>query len=1140
MLRKQPNSILFNIKFVVVVMLTISFCLVFSRAHAQDTGDSYAALSKRAGELAKQGKNSEALPIAERALTAAESEFGLQHETVAKQLGQLGAIYRFLKRPEDVIRVMDRYYDIIEPLVIQKKHSPFDPFHDVALLILSQAHLSLGRGDLQARFIKRWIATSEKVLGYDHPYIPGLIAQLADVEEGLGHANDAARLKLRAADIAKAALQSSHSGFAPDHQPTGTPGAVSKGDLLQLLYTMAEGDDRRENASNAAQLLEFVVQFREKHYQEPKSTDAQLIMPLRELFRLGEVYEKLGKTDQARDAYRKAVERGEKLREENPDNKIVPLAIRQARFALKKLTRDLSQLIEPKGDELALADHYVMLALEFRDKEQYDKAEELLKRAIAIREKLLGPENPDLYLDLMRLAGIYRSMGRRDEARAQRDRADAIQQASERIARETDIGILLDRWEEHQNLRSKFGKHEWSMIQHAVEQTRDYGPSHPFTQLALRSVAQHFLTWKHWRNSVVVFNRIQAGVIETLQHQQADSDSYAGHGKGDITGFKFDAWGQHAFEKLIWASHELARENPGQVSELQKNTFISAQLAQNSPAARALAQMAARKAAGTGKLAELVRERQDKMAEWRKHDQIRNEWLGKNSKERNPAAEAENNAKLKEIEARMADIDRQLADDFTAYTAFANPAPLSVDEAQTVLGEDEALVLFLDTPKAEPMPEQTFIWVVTKTDMRWFRSGLGREALTREVNALRCGLDYTSWRQPGCKELTGQEYSEKSFGQRILPPFDTSRAHRLYRTLFGDAEELLKGKSHLILVPSGALTQLPPQVLVKEPPAAGNSAPIAWLIRDHSVSILPSVSSLKSLRQTDQPSIATKPLIGFGNPLLDGPDNETGRRAKEKALKKQTCQNALEQFAEFIGISRGVVVETQGLAKMDKLRKQAPLPDTADELCEVARQTGADLKEIRLGSRATERELKALSRSGDLAGYRVVHFATHGFLAGELHEEPGLILTPPAPPAEASDEDDGYLTASEIAGLKLDADWVILSACNTAGGQIQTNGTNAADGQPRNAEALTGLARAFIYAQARALLVSHWEVDNSAAVTLITAAMQKIARDEKISRAEALRQAMLDLIKHGGRDAHPAIWAPFVVVGEGGRQAPRN
>ena len=127
-----------------------------------------------------------------------------------------------------------------------------------------------------------------------------------------------------------------------------------------------------------------------------------------------------------------------------------------------------------------------------------------------------------------------------------------------------------------------------------------------------------------------------------------------------------------------------------------------------------------------------------------------------------------------------------------------------------------------------------------------------------------------------------------------------------------------------------------------------------------------------------------------------------------------------------------------------------------------------------------------------------------------------------SPPDTATEEDDGLLTASEVAGLKLDADWVILSACNTAAGGAT------------GAEALSGLARAFFYAQARALLVSHWEVYSEATVKLIVSAVGAMSRDAKVGRAEALRRAMLSLIDTGKpHEAHPAFWAPFIVVGEG-------
>jgi CHAT domain-containing protein len=152
----------------------------------------------------------------------------------------------------------------------------------------------------------------------------------------------------------------------------------------------------------------------------------------------------------------------------------------------------------------------------------------------------------------------------------------------------------------------------------------------------------------------------------------------------------------------------------------------------------------------------------------------------------------------------------------------------------------------------------------------------------------------------------------------------------------------------------------------------------------------------------------------------------------------------------------------------------------------------------------------------------VIHFATHAALAGEVssNSEPGLLLTPPT---SASESDDGYLSASEIAALNLDADWVILSACNTAAGGVE------------GVEALSDLARAFFYAGSRTLLVSHWAVNPEATVKLITQTLSTMAGDKPVGRSEALRRSMLAVLENGEpQQAHPAIWAPFVVVGEGG------
>jgi CHAT domain-containing protein len=361
-------------------------------------------------------------------------------------------------------------------------------------------------------------------------------------------------------------------------------------------------------------------------------------------------------------------------------------------------------------------------------------------------------------------------------------------------------------------------------------------------------------------------------------------------------------------------------------------------------------------------------------------------------------------------------------------------------------------------------------------------------------------------------------------------PFDLPRAYELYTLLFGPVQHLISGKQ-LLIVPSGPLTRLPFHVLVTEPPPvaipadAGAYAKAGWLAKRAAITVLPSVGSLKALRRFAKQSQATEAFVGFGNPLLTGQDG-----TDRSAWAKQRCPGGPSPVlarAEPRAPAQSKVLRS-GVADTEELRRQPPLPETADELCAVARLLGAREDAVHLGERATERNLKAISAAGTLSRARIVHFATHGLLATEtealarIRSEPALLMTPPE---KASGDDDGLLTASEVAQLKLDADWVVLSACNTAAGVNEAADT----------ETLSGLARAFFYAGARAVLVSHWAVDSEATVALITGAFDEMKADRKTGRAEALRRSMDALISSGGRNAHPAVWAPFVVAGEGAR-----
>ncbi|WP_314955390.1 CHAT domain-containing protein [Bradyrhizobium cosmicum] len=458
-------------------------------------------------------------------------------------------------------------------------------------------------------------------------------------------------------------------------------------------------------------------------------------------------------------------------------------------------------------------------------------------------------------------------------------------------------------------------------------------------------------------------------------------------------------------------------------------------------------------------------------------------------------------------------MDRTIAAQFSDYAALVTKAPIAIEDVQKQLRSNEAMLLFTTTSRA------TFVWTVTRADVRWHAAELGEKQLIEAVGALRCGLDAEAWldKASTCAQKLGRK---NSLGADEPLPFDQERAVALYQALLGPVARDIDGKE-LILVPSGPLATLPFQVLLTEKPdAGGDRTKVPWLVRRFATTVLPSVSSLKALRQVARKTAASKPFLGVGNPLLDGDGSSDLSMARAKLARQiQTCAAIPPQPAQVAQRNlRAVDALSGGTADIAQLRRQMPLPETALELCAVANTFSPVKGDVVLAGDATETKMKALGQSGDLAKYRVLHFATHGALAGQVRGsiEPGLILSPPTAPTST---DDGYLSSSEISGLKLDADWVILSACNTAGGQAA------------NSEAFSGLARAFFYAGTRALLVSHWAVNSDAAVAITTGTIDAMNGHPDVGRAEALRRSISALVAKGGENARPGTWAPFVLVG---------
>ncbi|MFT4954607.1 MAG: CHAT domain-containing protein [Brevundimonas sp.] len=551
-----------------------------------------------------------------------------------------------------------------------------------------------------------------------------------------------------------------------------------------------------------------------------------------------------------------------------------------------------------------------------------------------------------------------------------------------------------------------------------------------------------------------------------------------------------------------------ARTDEDTYESLRAEAFEAAQWAIASDAADALAKVSARFAQGDDAIGRLAEDREGLIT---RRDRLEHEIErlyaldDESSRARRETARTEYDAVLERLRA----VDEEIEQRFPAYADLTSPQALSVSEAQGLLREDEGLLLVLVNPEA------AYVWALSRDRVEWARSeSLGQDEMAAAVARLRASLTTTAAR--------GQPYIDPSLLQdQTDTAFDRAEAHRLYQKLIAPVEAVFEGRSTLITVTSGDLSALPLALLPTEAPDGADDSAAAlaatpWLIDRYALAALPSVSSLTALRCH---LVSDPALRSAGCPPLPAgaarPQAQTGERIELAAFGAPILSGGA------VGAARGAppagdLMSDGPLADVERLRALPALPGSQAEL--EALQSRYPRSLVRMGEAATETAVRQTDREA-LSRARFVVFSTHGLLAGSDQAEPGLVLTPPA---VGTAEDDGYLSASEAAELRLTADFVVLSACNTA----------ASDGQP-GGEGLSGLARAFFYAGARSLVVSHWEVSDAATTELMTRTFAALDDADIGERARALREGMR-AVRDNPRWAHPAYWAPFTLVGEPG------
>lgn len=511
--------------------------------------------------------------------------------------------------------------------------------------------------------------------------------------------------------------------------------------------------------------------------------------------------------------------------------------------------------------------------------------------------------------------------------------------------------------------------------------------------------------------------------------------------------------------------------DPAQVQGLYSEAFDAFKLIRPSAVEATVTQAANRLATTDPKIQELL----DRIGEARRRRDNANMELSYETAlpddQRSRIAEDRLTAEKKRAEAEVLNLEQTLNQQFPDYASLIKPQPLSLFDVRQRLGTKEGVITFLIGR------QHAFVTLIRRDGIHIGAVKEGEKALAESVAELRRALEI----QAGS-----------------ITEFNLERSHQLYKTLFGDVEDKLQGLDHLIVAPAGPLASLPFGILITQPPASKNYTQASWLIKQSMISHTPSLQAFFTLRSIARGQQPSKKLLAVGNPTLSGKIQRGSSNPGVSALAT-SCRSA-------------------GPAPADLVSSLAPLPETEGELKSVAkalRSTQGDT--VLLGRDATEQNL----RTKKIEDYRVLYFATHGLLPGELkcQAEPALVLTPPKQSQLRAN--DGLLEASEVATLRINADLVVLSACNTAGGGGRFGG-----------DALSGLAESFFFAGARNLLVSHWQVPSAATAALMSDLFEDIGPELDKGASAALQSAQKKMIAVE-KNAHPFFWGAFVLIGDG-------
>jgi CHAT domain-containing protein len=721
------------------------------------------------------------------------------------------------------------------------------------------------------------------------------------------------------------------------------------------------------------------------------------------------------------------------------------------------------------------------------------EAETLDRRVLAIFEKSAGPQDFYTAAALGNLASAVSAQGRFPEAEALLRRALAIvdtparrnlPDTAQKLNNLADILISEDRYADAERL-----------LQRALVIFQGtLGPDNAKTLAVHSNLANTQALQGKW-DAATANLRIDCTTSSSQGGSPAQNGAPAARAQKSYTG---KCWTRLSLALWAWAARGGGASASDHPDSLKFEAFAASQRALQSAAGEAMARSAAlvvADAAGVGTEArayEAALLERDTLA--LTYARVAGE-SGADNLARSQALAESRSMSLAHIDQ----LEAQIKAKAPLYWDYRSPTPLSATALQSKTGADASLLrtdeALLTVLVAEGR-DKGLMFALTKDHLAWAQLGLTGDEIKVRVNQLRSQIDPDA-------------YGLGDIG--VNPgPFNRQAAFELHQALLGDdaIQKVIKDKSVLLFVPSGPLTSLPPALLITAPPTGGADTDpetlraTSWLLRRYAVGLLPAVSSLRTLREgasADRPH-ASDPLLAFADPDF----------VRRRAAGKPGTKRGQRGFAGYF---------RDGVPLAEALDELPQLPGTRIEGEALMRALQGRPGSLLLGRDASKAELMRRNKDGRLEQVRVLEFATHGLVAGDASDlaEPALAL------AVGDKPEDELLLASEAATLRLNADWVVLSACNTASPDAPT------------AEGLSGLSRAFFYAGAKSLLVSHWRVRDDVAPLLIPAMLLAGRERPNLSRAQALREASLAILDNRTLNAaDPAAWAPFTLIGEPG------